>query len=204
MSTLSFAFYSTCNSAMVIFCPTISLSVLIQINWTYLMVSVIAAAGLEPTSSWTWAMSLNHLTSYNSFTNVIKMISSKGFFINPFNIETLFVNIVFLRYQLNLLDYWILMSGGYANGIGYNTSTLFNWLTHEQCRFPDLPYVVSGQSLTAAFGVPVFCGGSIPGYGMERTACYKFNATTRGWDQVWFDSFISYFQSGLYVWILEQ
>ncbi len=77
-----------------------------------------------------------------------------------------------------------MISGGSVTGNGFSTSTLFNWLSQEQCTLPDLPYDVAGQSLTSAFGVPLFCGGSFPATGSSRKACYKFNVNTKGWDQV--------------------
>jgi hypothetical protein len=75
-------------------------------------------------------------------------------------------------------DSWVLMLGGYANKRGFPNATLFNWLSREQCQLPDLPYDVSGLSLTPAFGVPIFCGGSIPGAGKNRKTCYKLNMST--------------------------
>jgi hypothetical protein len=78
----------------------------------------------------------------------------------------------------------MLTFGGYADGTGNNLVTMFNWMTLEMCSLPTLPYIVSGLSTTTGFGLPMFCGGGIPGAGRNRDTCYKFNPITKGWTQV--------------------
>ena len=80
-----------------------------------------------------------------------------------------------------ITESWILITGGY-NGNGMSNSTLFNWITKEQCSLPSAPYALMGHSLTSKFGVPIFCSGAL-GSGV-LDSCYKFNTTNKGWDQV--------------------
>ena len=81
-------------------------------------------------------------------------------------------------------DSWIMILGGYADYTGNNLVTLFNWITLEKCSLPTFPYIVSGVAITSGFGLPIVCGGSIPGAGRNRDTCYKFNPITKGWTQV--------------------
>jgi hypothetical protein len=74
--------------------------------------------------------------------------------------------------------------GGYADGAGNNLVTMFNSITLEMCSLPTLPYLVSGLSATSGFGLPMFCGGSIPDSDLSRKTCYNFNMSTKGWTQV--------------------
>jgi hypothetical protein len=82
----------------------------------------------------------------------------------------------------------VLVTGGYA-ALGYNSVTLFNWLTLENCSLPALPYFVSGHSMTSSLGVPMFCAGGEPCCGTIRNTCYKFNPTTKGWTKVYEKNF---------------
>ena len=71
--------------------------------------------------------------------------------------------------------------GGWNGGMQPNAQ-LFNWVSLEGCKMPDLPYYVASPAFTFDFGVPVMCGGS--DYGIERKTCYKMNTTSNQWIQV--------------------
>jgi hypothetical protein len=49
---------------------------------------------------------------------------------------------------------------------------------------PPLPFPNPGLIVTVGFEVPVFCGGFDAVAQYTRQACYKFNPSTKGWDQV--------------------
>ena len=69
-------------------------------------------------------------------------------------------------------------------GAGKNLVFLFNWLTLKMCSLPNLPYDVGRLATTSGFGIPMFCGGNIPGQTLSRKTCYKFNLSTKAWTQV--------------------
>ena len=86
--------------------------------------------------------------------------------------------------------------GFYISATGAKTITrLFN-LTNEikfgrtnwlfQLAIFKILNLCSGQSMVAVFGQIMFCGGSIPGHGMNRNTCYAFSSITKNWTQVFF------------------